>query len=521
MPCRDKTHEHDWPTEGLLHIRRCEIFCGYCDGEDAKVVHNYPWHLRDHIRKVHAHAQGLSITVSPQAPKVHTSVKRKHEEMEKSDSDEHEEEEEDEKSEENESSGSEYQEDQNKKGKAKVKTGSQTKPLSDSFAANDAEDASSKPASLRLRAKPAGKPKKSSLEGHAASFKPVGPSSPKHPARPTAMGPPPAVPINNSTGPPPLPYQQLHQRMQDFARAPSAHVIATSLGPAGRPQQIANNGQPNVGNIRPPTSNIGPLNGNMGPPNASMGPSMNSQRAPMPDQSYGRVNPFINQPMIPNHQPGQIPQPHPAIRDFYTSHPQVITPAAGPPNHQRLRNLTTHMLTHSNMSEQSVVNHYQQEIEYIRSLHTTRLMTSLQEQMYGSVVQQVRQQFVQPPLELEVFLFRVVEHALVRHGLIAAPLPSQGTHRPPLGQQQGGQVAGLRQTQQQQMDPQRYGSQQLGGQQPGARQPAAAVAPQPPMAQQVGARDPAQVDQTDVPGQQQQQQQPPQVGGPAEARPQP
>ncbi|CAD0093094.1 unnamed protein product [Aureobasidium mustum] len=69
MPCRDETHEHNWPSEGMLHISRCEIFCGCCEGEDAEVVYQYPWNLRDHVRKVHR-AQGLFITVSPQAPKV-------------------------------------------------------------------------------------------------------------------------------------------------------------------------------------------------------------------------------------------------------------------------------------------------------------------------------------------------------------------------------------------------------------------------------------------------------------------
>lgn len=134
----------------------------------------------------------------------HTSVKRKHEEMEKSDSDEYEHEDEDEaeaeESEENESSGSEYQDDQNKKGKGKAKVGSRTRAPSDPFVANDTEDA--KRASLRLRAKSAVKSKKSPMEGHAASYKPIGSSSPKRPGQATAMGPPPPVPTNNPVGAP-------------------------------------------------------------------------------------------------------------------------------------------------------------------------------------------------------------------------------------------------------------------------------------------------------------------------------
>lgn len=134
----------------------------------------------------------------------YTSVKRKHEEMEKSDSDEHEYEHEDEdeaeESEENESSGSEYQDDQNKKGKGKAKVGSRTRAPADPFVTNDTEDA--KTSSLRLRAKPAGKSKKSPMEGHAASYKPIGPSSPKRPGQATAVGPPPSVPTNNPAGAP-------------------------------------------------------------------------------------------------------------------------------------------------------------------------------------------------------------------------------------------------------------------------------------------------------------------------------
>ncbi|KAH0365695.1 hypothetical protein KCU65_g5939, partial [Aureobasidium melanogenum] len=510
MPCRDETHEHEWPTEGTLHICRCEIFCGYCDGEDAKVVYNYPWHLRDHIRKVHARAQGLSITVSPQPPKIHTSVKRKHAEVEKSDTEE--DEDEDEESEKDESSGSECQEDQNKKGKGKAKIASLARAPSDPFVANDTEDASSKTAPLRLRAaKPTGKSKKSSLEGHAASYKPVGPSSPKPQA--TVMGPPPRVFVNNPAGPSLGPslmlhQQQLHlQHMQNLARASSAQPSTHGPGPTSHPQQVNNKGQPTAGNVRFPAPS-------MGPPNGTLGPSPIPRYPPMPGQTYGRVNPATGQPMMPNHLPGQVPQAQSTIRDFYTSHPHLIAPATGPPNHQRLRGLTTHMLTHANMTEQSVINHYQQEIEYIRSLQTTRLMTTLQEQMYGAVAQQMRQQFMQPPLELEVFFFRCVEHALMRYGLVPAPQlarENQMNGGAQFGQQQSVQGRDLRHGQQQpgmQMGGQNFGQQPQrvvsGGQQ---------SASQPPMAQQVGSREATQENQTALTGK---QQQPSKVEGPAQ-----
>lgn len=246
----------------------------------------------------------------------------------------------------------------------------------------------------------------------------------------------------------------------------------------------------------------------MGPPNGTLGPSPIPRHVPMPGQTYGRVNPATGQPMIPTHLPGQVPQSQSAIRDFYTSHPHHIAPAIGPPNHQRLRGLTTHMLSHANMTEQSVINHYQQEIEYIRSLQTTRLMTTIQEQMYGAIEQQMRQQFMQPPRELEVFFFHVVEHALMRYGLIrAAPLPqeNQVPGGAQFGQQQGVQARDLRHGQQHPGQAQQMGGGQNIGQQPprvvaGGQQSTA----QPLMAQQAGFREPAQDNQTAVLGQQQQ-----------------
>lgn len=120
--------------------------------------------------------------------------------MEDGDSDEDEDEDdEDEESEDNESSGSEYHEDDNKKGKGKAKVGIRNRAPSDPFVANGTEDATSSAKSLRAKP-PAGQPEKSPMKGHAASYKPIGPSSPKRPGQ-TAMGPPSAVPTTNSTGP--------------------------------------------------------------------------------------------------------------------------------------------------------------------------------------------------------------------------------------------------------------------------------------------------------------------------------
>ncbi|CAD0093096.1 unnamed protein product [Aureobasidium mustum] len=74
-----------------------------------------------------------------------------------------------------------------------------TRAPSDPFVANGTEDATSSAKSLRAKP-PAGQPKKSPMEGHAASYKPIGPSSPKRLGQ-AAMGPPSAVPTTNSTGP--------------------------------------------------------------------------------------------------------------------------------------------------------------------------------------------------------------------------------------------------------------------------------------------------------------------------------
>lgn len=69
MPCKDHTHEHIWPREGLVEINQCEIFCDYCRGDAADIAYPFHWGLRGHIRDVHRHGEGMPITVSPQPPK--------------------------------------------------------------------------------------------------------------------------------------------------------------------------------------------------------------------------------------------------------------------------------------------------------------------------------------------------------------------------------------------------------------------------------------------------------------------
>ena len=69
MPCRDNTHEHIWPREGLVEISQCEIFCGYCSGDAARIEYPWHWELRGHMRDVHRRGEGMNITVSPRPPK--------------------------------------------------------------------------------------------------------------------------------------------------------------------------------------------------------------------------------------------------------------------------------------------------------------------------------------------------------------------------------------------------------------------------------------------------------------------
>ncbi|KAK4547972.1 hypothetical protein LTR36_010691 [Oleoguttula mirabilis] len=53
MPCLKLDHTHNWPTEGPLTIERCERFCNFCDGADAKHSWKFAWFLRRHVKAVH------------------------------------------------------------------------------------------------------------------------------------------------------------------------------------------------------------------------------------------------------------------------------------------------------------------------------------------------------------------------------------------------------------------------------------------------------------------------------------
>lgn len=53
MPCNDPSHEHVWPSEGILTLDKCEKFCGYCTDAGRDHVWQYTWFLRRHIRTVH------------------------------------------------------------------------------------------------------------------------------------------------------------------------------------------------------------------------------------------------------------------------------------------------------------------------------------------------------------------------------------------------------------------------------------------------------------------------------------
>lgn len=53
MPCTKAEHTHNWPTQGQLVIERCERFCDYCTGADAKHSWKFAWFLRRHVKAVH------------------------------------------------------------------------------------------------------------------------------------------------------------------------------------------------------------------------------------------------------------------------------------------------------------------------------------------------------------------------------------------------------------------------------------------------------------------------------------
>ncbi|CAD0110625.1 unnamed protein product [Aureobasidium uvarum] len=460
MPCRDETHEHDWPKEGTLVISKCEIFCGYCAGPDAKKPYLHPWELRGHVRDVHARDQGLPIIVSPRPPKPHvnpTTVKRKHTEVEESDSEEGE--------------GSDNNEDES---------------ADEEEEEEDSDDNENKSSD-----------EDDPMKGHAASFKPVGPKSgppsAKRAKQATSMGPPPAAPMNNPAVPfPQMPmlaqqqYQaQYQQQVQGLARAASAHMNPNGQGIAGYAQQMPNNGQR-------PTSNMGLASG-------SMGPQMNPQAGHMQGQSYGRIYPVAGQPMFATQPQVQYRPVQTSSGAFYASHPDSIAQAPGPPNHQRLRNLTTHMLTHSNMSELSVINHYQQEIEYIRQLQNTRVMTTFQESMRAVMLhettQQMRYMFANPPKEFDGLVAQSLMGILRNKGVgdliqnpdYAQQQPGQRTFsggQQPTTQHPAFQQPVVQQTNAEQVGPQQFLAQQPGPVKFGAQQ----TAPEQVTAQQPGAR---------------------------------
>ena len=53
MPCSKPNHVHQWPTTGEFNIERCEHFCSWCTGENAKHRWKFAWFLRRHVMMVH------------------------------------------------------------------------------------------------------------------------------------------------------------------------------------------------------------------------------------------------------------------------------------------------------------------------------------------------------------------------------------------------------------------------------------------------------------------------------------
>jgi len=60
MPCHNEDHVHTWPERGRLVIERCEVFCQYCTGSEAKHRWKFAWFLRRHVRLVHIERPGGS-----------------------------------------------------------------------------------------------------------------------------------------------------------------------------------------------------------------------------------------------------------------------------------------------------------------------------------------------------------------------------------------------------------------------------------------------------------------------------
>ncbi|KAI5202078.1 hypothetical protein E4T39_04838 [Aureobasidium subglaciale] len=445
MPCRDETHEHRWPKEGTLMICRCEIFCGFCDGEDAKFVYTRPWDLREHVRVLHARAQGLPIAVSPRiAPNVSAkSKKRSHEEVEKSDSTDDDESDEDhdgdgnhydDESDDNdkeESSEEQAEEDESNEEEPKTKSGVIARTPSDPFFVNDTEDTKAAATPLRLRAdKPAAKAKEVSPRSHRASFKPIGPKSgppsPKRAKQEAVTGPSPEVATNEFLGHPLANNQRVNdQYMQGYARVAGPNF----QGPGGYSQQYPINVPPVTGAFVPP---------------------MNVRSVNMPDQTHGHAQPPPSLTANPPRLQAQHVPAQPISRNFYQTHPGFIAQPTSAPEQQRLRHMTAHCLTDNNMTEQNLIFTYLQEAEYVRQLYTNRRLTMFRDEIRQGQQQDARTQFGQ----MLPYFYEWVRR-------MAPPGQQPG---PPLGQQSGSQL------------PRQSGTQPVGGmpqqqQQPGTREP--------------------------------------------------
>ncbi|TIA29613.1 hypothetical protein D6C78_10114 [Aureobasidium pullulans] len=517
MPCRDESHNHRWPKAGTLTLCKCEIFCGYCEGEDAKKVHTLQWELRHHVRVVHTGSEGLDVRVSPRSM-PHMAInpkKRNHAEVEQDDSDDS-----DEDSDEAESSEEEVKatsDESSEEGSKKLKPLMvHSRAPSDPFVNADKKDTKSAPTPLRLRAKAVAMPKKVPLSTHAASFKPIGPkagpSSPKRARQETSAGPPPPVTRRMVSGPPPralevrqgmvqagsvtngpLVNSVLSEQQRAFVVARNAAEVQASMNaqrPLGNPQQMPSNGPP-----QPQGRN------NIGPP-------INAQPRQMPSQLHSRLVNVIPPPL----------QLSTSDQDFYrrnSAFPEQHHDM--PPELLRIRHLTQDLLTNHNASELLLINMYTTEIEFIRQLQTRRWISNAHGQGYiGSVqhahwlAQQQLQQQLSPQMMQQLVGGYVHGHLM----LTSRPGLGQGGQQPypqqqacqqfaphpmhPMGVQQAGQgqqVGG----QQYQQPVQRQVS---GGHQPGLQQQGALQFASRPM-QQMSVQHPSQVQQLGGPQPQQ------------------
>ncbi|KAI5241221.1 hypothetical protein E4T42_08089 [Aureobasidium subglaciale] len=440
MPCRNETHEHHWPKEGTLMICRCEIFCGFCEEEDAKLVHARPWDLREHVRVVHACAQGLSSRVSPRiAPNVSAkSKKRSHEEIEKSGSSDDDDSDGDEND--NEDNDNDKEEDESNEEELSANSEVIARSPSDPFFVNDTGETKAAATPLRLRAdKPAAKAKQVSPRAHAASFKPIGtksgPPSPKRAKQEAVTARPPQAATNQFHMPPLAINQHVKkQYMHGHARVPGPNFQA----PGGYPQQYPT--------IMPPV------------PGAFV-PPMNARPLNINDQAHGHAQPPPGVTANPPHLPARHVPAQSTIRNFYQIHPGAIANPGNNPEQQRLRQMTAHCLTNTNITEQNLILTYMQEAEYVRQLYTNRRLTMFREEIRQGQQQDARVQFGQ-------MLPHFYEWARMMASAGQQPGPPPGQHSGSQQQQQPGtQPASVPQQQQQQPGPQEPGQ----GQQPGAQ----------------------------------------------------